>query len=334
MTTTTTRRSTLTKRRRTPYKAKQARHRKWDSSYNASAPGEIIKGSDVAEASASFRKSISQTYDGMHVSHWQHLEHRRQDITAKLFQLTLAIGMMPEQVAAVVATAIPKATTGFRTVGSFAAYYRMLMRTCSPLLKQWEAAHPNKHFSFTAGKSAVLTVWAQAAEQELTSAIGRPSSATILWDLSDFYEGMCRSRLLARGIEQGLPAGLAHLSISAYSGERVQTLNGCATSAGYPSKGVVAGCGAATYHVQVYHTPPINKFMTAHGQMGLNIHIDDLALAATGRSDEKVLEKISEGAAALQGIIHDDLGSHISIPKANLVATSDSLRKRVGKPLA
>ena len=252
---------------------------------------------------------------------------QKAECHCQLFQLSIALGILPEQIRAVVATAIPKATEGFRTVGLFSAYCRMLMRTCSPLFKKWEGRHPNRHFSFSAGKSAVLTVWSQAAQQELTSAIGRPSSATILWDLSDFYEGMCRTRLMARGMAQGFPAGPAQLSLAAYSGERVLTLNGCAVSAGYPTKGVIAGCGAATYHVQVYHTPPISKFYNAHRHLDLNIHIDDLTLTATGRSDSEVLESISEGAAALHCIIQDDLGSNVSVPKANLVAASDDLRK-------
>ena len=81
---------------------------------------------------------------------------------------------------AVVATAIPKATNGFRAIGSFSSYYRMLVRTTSPLYRQWEQEHPNKMFSFAAGRSAVTTVWAQAAQQEISSAIGKPSCATIL----------------------------------------------------------------------------------------------------------------------------------------------------------
>ena len=136
----------------------------------------------VKRASKAFRTSTSQTFDGFHVSQWASLEPIAIDATAKLFCLSLALGMLPEQIRTVVAAAITKATDGFRIVGLFPAYYRLLIRTVQPLAQRWEAAQPNKHFSFTAGRSAVLTVWAQVAKQEVTSAIGRPSSATLLWD--------------------------------------------------------------------------------------------------------------------------------------------------------
>ena len=287
----------------------------------------------MAKASASFRKNTSQTFDGLHVCHWHHLSEEALEITAHLFCLTIALGMLPSQIRAVVATAIPKATTGYRTIGLFPAYYRLLVRTASPMLKEWEEAHPNRIFSFSAGRSAVLTVWAQAAQQEVTSAIGKPSCATVLWDLSDFYEGMDRGILIDRAVAQQFPVELTFLSLSAYSGERIISLNGVAVTAGHPTRGVIAGCGIATYHVQVYHGPPMRDFVNHFTHLDLNIHIDDLALSAAGHNDTEVVEAISEGAAALHNIVEQELKCKVSVPKADLVASSPTLRKRIGRVL-
>ena len=90
----------------------------------------------------------------------------------------------------------------------------------------WEAALPNNTFSFSASRSAGFAVWAHTAQQELTSAIGRPSSATVLWDLIDFYKGMSRPKVLARAATQNFPIGPAYLFIIAYSGERIMALQG------------------------------------------------------------------------------------------------------------
>lgn len=291
---------------------------------------QTITGQNVAEASGSFRATTAQTYDGLHVRHWSSLEKEGQEIVAKLMCLSLALGVLPKPLRAVVAAAIPKATIGYRTIGLFPAYYRTMVRTLKDQFGNWEHEHPRRFYSFAAGKSAVLTVWAQTAQQEITSAIGKPSSATLLWDLSDFYEGMSRQKLLDREIKQDFPIAAAFLSITAYSGERIIQLNGMVITAGYPTKGVVAGCGIATYHVQAYHGPPIQAFMDARPHLALNIHIDDLCLSATGRCDDDVVAQISEGAAALETTIEQDLDSKVSIPKANLVATSDELRRRVG----
>ena len=292
-----------------------------------------ISAADVAEASRSFRTSTAQTFDGLHVRHWAAIEEEGQDLIAKLMCLSLALGTLPAQLCAVVAAAIPKATIGFRTIGLFPAYYRTMVRTLSPQFRQWEHNRQRTFFSFAAGKSAVLTVWAQAAHQELTSTIGKPSSATVLWDLSDFYEGISRPKLLDREIGQSFPLAPAFLSMAAYAGERIIQLNGLAVSVGYPTRGVVAGCGIATYHVQAYHGPPMQAFIDARPHLALNIHIDDICLTATALSDDLVVEQVIDGAAAMLTTIEQDLECSVSVKKADLIATSDQLRKRVGKAL-
>ena len=288
----------------------------------------------MRETSKSFRSSTAQTYDGIHVKHWAALEDEGQDLLATFMCVTLALGALPSQIRTVVAAAIPKTSEGYRTIGLFPAYYRTLVRAVSPDLEEWEQMHPRKFYSFSAGRSAVYTVWSQTAQQELASAIGKPHSVTVLWDLSDFYEGMSRTRLLSREAAQDFPLAPAFLSLTAYAGERIIQLNGIAVSAGFPTRGVVAGCGIATYHVQAYHGPPMQAYVDIRPQIALNVHIDDLCISATDVSEEVVVQQISEGAAALQTLIDEELECSISIPKADLVATSDSLRKRVGKVLS
>ena len=292
-----------------------------------------ITAEQVSMVSKSFRPGTAQTYDGLHVRHWAHLQTPGQDLVAKLMCLSLALGTLPSPIQAVVATGIPKATTGFRTIGLFSAFYRTLIRAVTDQFRAWEQVHSRTFFSFIAGRSAVMTVWAQAALQEVTTVIGKPSAATILWDLSDFYEGMSRTKLLCRAGQQHFPAAPTYLSIAAYSGERILQLHGLATSAGYPTRGVVAGCGLATFHVQAYHGPPMQRLVDTQPRMALNIHIDDLTLTSNERSDDLVVEHIARGAAALQSVIEQELDSSISVAKADLIATTDALRNRVGKIL-
>ena len=71
-------------------------------------------------------------------------------------------------------------------------------------------------------------------------------------------------------------------------------------------------------------------FVDARPSIALNIHIDDIGLTATERSDDQVVEKLSESAAAMHSLVEDELECKVSIPKADLVATSDALRLRVG----
>ena len=167
----------------------------------------------------------------MHVKHWSAIEKTGQELVAKLMCLSLALGTLPRPIRSVAAAAIPKATAGHRTICLFPAYYRVMVRSLKDQFSEWEWAHQRKFFSFAAGRSAVLTVWSQTAHHELTSAIGKPASATILWDLSDFYEGISRTKLLCREVKQDFPLAPAHLSLAAYAGERIIQLNGMVISA-------------------------------------------------------------------------------------------------------
>ena len=70
-------------------------------------------------ASGTFQPRTSHTYDGLNACHWDWLHPTARNITAKLFGLPIASGMLPEQFRTVIANAIPKSTEGFRTSGAF-----------------------------------------------------------------------------------------------------------------------------------------------------------------------------------------------------------------------
>ena len=54
------------------------------------------------------------------------------------------------------------------------------------------------------------------------------------------------------GGRRAVPAHVAQLCPRMYGAVRYLTLDDAATRAGFPSRGVVAGCGLATLHTQAY----------------------------------------------------------------------------------
>ena len=49
-----------------------------------------------------------------------------------------------------------------------------------------------------------------------------------------------------------------------------------AVDCGFPLRGIAAGCGFATFWVQVYAMGPLHTWQQMHKQVGLTVSIDDL----------------------------------------------------------
>eukprot|EP00959_Pyramimonas_sp_CCMP1952_P075833 1585161-Pyramimonas_sp.AAC.1 len=60
----------------------------------------------------------------------------------RIFAVMEGAALLPSQVAIALLTLIPKATVGFRPIGTFCALHRAYGRVRRPLCKQWEFAHP------------------------------------------------------------------------------------------------------------------------------------------------------------------------------------------------
>ena len=288
-------------------------------------------------AARSFTTTTAQTYDGFHCRHWSLLQDSSLMIVARFVLLCLAMGTMPTQVLTTVGKLLGKAKGGYRTVGLMTSLYRLTVKQQRPSLREWEAHYSHPAFSFQAGKNSLHQVWAQSAAAEYaTTETDLPSTqktAMVLWDLSDYYENLHRDKLERRQEEVGFPMAIAILARQQYGGPRLLQMGSMIANCQHPSRGVIAGCGVATYNVQAYSGPGLSEFATYHPTLALNVHVDDFLYAATGQSDTAVARQIKAGADDMYHFITNELDCTVSAPKAVVIASSYKLQARIAKTL-
>ena len=100
-----------------------------------------------------------------------------------------------------------------------------------------------------------------------------------------------------------------------------------------PTRGVIAGCGVATYNVQAYSGPGLSTFSAWHPRLAINVHVDDFLYAATGPAPATVASSIKAGAEDMLHFITTELECTVSVPKAVVIASSYALQSKVARIL-
>jgi len=114
---------------------------------------DICSAEQLLVASRSFPWKTATSYDGFHPRHWSLLGEKGLGVVAKFAGLCLALGAMPSQLNTTLSILIPKATSGFRTVGLFPSFYRILVKQQQPRVREWEAKNRHPAFSFQGGRT-------------------------------------------------------------------------------------------------------------------------------------------------------------------------------------
>ena len=93
----------------------------------------------------------------------------------------------------------------------------------------------------------------------------------------------------------------------------------------HPTRGVIAGCGSATYQVQSYAGPPLDTFVRYHPACKPNVHVDDLLVDSEGPSDAQVVRNLNVASVSLEKVVEDELLCSIALHKSVCVASSAKL---------
>ncbi len=157
--------------------------------------------------------------------------------------------------------------------------------------------------------------------------VPKESVACFMWDLSNFYEHIPRSKLWDHGMEQKISAAVLAVTLNQYSSRRFVTLHGLASDAGFPSRGIAAGCGFATYLVQMLSLPALRAFRARYPDVWLTMFIDDLMAQARHRLESQVVARLTEAGAGLADVIEHEWECKVATHKSVIVGSSDSLCK-------
>ncbi len=238
---------------------------------------------------------------------------------------------MPACLQGIVATLIQKLKgddEAFRSIGTMPGLYRVWARCRAPLARQWERERRLPALGHQSGRSLLELVFMRGLLAEAGAHDRQPeASACFMWDLSNFYEHVPRDRLWELGQTQGYRTPLLAVTLNQYAAKRIVSFNGLAKDTKYPSKGIAAGLGVATYLVQILALPSLQSFRVRFPLVWLTIFIDDLLVQAGHRREARVVSFLSEAGAGLADIIETDWESRVAAHKSVIVGSSDSLCK-------
>ena len=296
-------------------------------------PLPLLKPEEIRSAALGFKATTAMSVDGFHVRHLALLSDDALEVLARLVHAMESVGRVPPQLRTVMVILLEKPAGGFRPIGIFSAVYRVWGKARRPYCVEWEAKNQRDYYASGKGKSPTDAVWRQALLAETTVTDSDQVAASVLWDVSKFYEQFRHDWLRERAARAHFPAALLELSLHMYSCARHLVLGGLVATALYPSQGVIAGCHNATTLVRVYTLQPFDDLRDRCGTVRFDFYIDDLTTTHVG-SREQVVMSLAKATGELKKVVEDELGAQVASDKSGVVAsdnrTLEALRHRLG----
>ena len=287
---------------------------------------------EVFAAARTFRAGRARAFDAVHMRHFTMLPKEGLLAWGRFFVLIERIAVWPRAMWCVQMPLLEKPKGGYRGIGILPGAYRLWARVRRPWARAWEQQHRNPRLVACAGISCIDVIWRHATRCEGAVADGLRVLA-FGWDMKEYYEHLSRDLLRSRAESLAFPAAILNPALAMYSAPRYLQLGAALEGVGHPSKGVVAGCGFATYVVQAYCSGPIKGFGDRHPRIGLSLYIDDFTGVVTARDDDDAMMVLTEGMVDLRGVIEDELRCCIAVDKSQIAASSKPLLRRATRVL-
>ena len=287
---------------------------------------------EVRASAKGFKRRTATSLDGFHVRHYGILEDAGLVELILIFRLLELVGNLPPQLRFTRIALIPKPAGGLRPIGLFASLYRIWGRVRRWHCEAWEAANRRRFFAAAKGNAAVSTVWRQGVANEAAAGTDGMEALSVLWDGVKFYETFCHQKLRARALASGFPIAILNLCLAAYKAARYITCGIWASKALYPSKGIIAGCFAATTLVKVYVLEPFDRLQRAMPQVESDYFIDDFTFSMRG-PPRVIGGQILRFAAKLKAVMEDDLQVGIALGEVAVVSSKPGLARVVREGL-
>ncbi len=285
---------------------------------------------DIRAAAKTFSTTTAVAYDGFAMRHYALLSNEALEALADIIEVTERTGMMPPQLGALAMPLLAKPRGGHRAIATFVSLYRLWSRIRRDEVRKWEGTIERPYFAAGSGKAPQDAVWRQAARAEAAVATSA-CSATLLWDLSAFFESLRRMPLWFRARRLGFPLTVAAVSFNAYGAVRLLALGGVMARPLIAEDGIPAGCAFAmaltkAYCVEAFDRATDAMAMLARIPPSLCVYVDDIAVSMEGSRDQ-VIEGMGKACEILKGEIEGPLACRVEIGKAAVVASTARLAR-------
>ena len=257
------------------------------------------------------------------------------EVVLELLSLIKRIGVLPTVLQAIFAKLIPKhkgeaVELNFRAIGLLPSLYRQWARVRREEARKWERLNRSPVLGHQSGRSIMEIVFLQSLRYEAGACQEKPChTGCFLWDLRNFYEYIDRDKLWERARERKFNAAIVAVALNQYGSRRFIGLEDLALDCGFPERGIAAGCGWATTYVQIYALGPLRRWKATNESVPLSMFIDDLEASSQESSGSKVVERLTAAGATLKVAIREDLECEVALHKSVLIASTDSLLRRL-----
>ncbi len=283
---------------------------------------------ELRAVARTFPHRTAVTFDGIAMRHYDLLSDPALGIVADFIELMERTGELPPQLALIPMPMLEKPRGGHRAIANFASLYRLWTRLRREEVRRWEQKNDRCYVAAGKGRSPQDSVWRQAARAE--AAVGRgEQSASLLWDLSSFFETIRRRPLWYKVRRLGFPMAVAKLAFNTYESTRLLSIAGVLARPLPSQDGIPAGCGIAMAFTRAYTLESFDRVLAQLNEseddpVRLDVYVDDLALAADGPTPQ-VVRKLTRAMQLLRDEIEGPLKCVIETDKAAVVASSRPL---------
>ena len=214
----------------------------------------------------------------------------------------------------------PKPSGGHRTIGLTVAPLWVLSRLRRPLAQKWENDYDTAYFWGCQGKACDRAAWAHSIM--VAAAKGRlQSAASLLLDLSKFYEHVGHDHLWEEGQKTSFPTRLLACWCASDEGWRFLEADNCAT---VPFWAILPGCSGATTAAKFMLATLLETVAKRLPTYRLWNVVDDISGHVVGTP--KMVQVLTAEAARLlvEGLQARDLPLSRANPKSSSTARTSS----------
>jgi hypothetical protein len=282
---------------------------------------------DIVRAAARFKRGTAVP-DGWHPGHFGRLANPA-DIEKFISVLHLCeqAGRLPPSAKAAMVKMIPKPRGGHRPIALFKAMFRLWGKARNRLLASWATSLCSATFTMSPTRRITDGIFRELVRSLLAQA-KQTHIVEMHMDISKFFDHVCRLPLADLAVIAHYPVQLLQLSLDVYGAERRIVLDcGLVSAPVWARDGIMAGSPHAVFETMAYLVAAARTFVQLYPEPRhhLTIFVDDVAVQATGDTEDECISKFVQAASWLISHLQDELRLPIETEKTFLLGTSDSL---------
>ena len=159
--------------------------------------------------------------------------------------------------------------------------------------------------------------------------INKGYSGAVLYDLTKCYEYVRHTQLATEGVKHNFPMHALRITIQSYRWNWRITHNGLLHEGVQATKGIIAGCAAATTELKLYMFTGLTKNVQRNPKANLEVYIDDITVEAHEKNMHDLVTVLGEAANDITETMHDDMHLQVSRTKTAVVTSDPDASKRI-----